>query len=356
MRFIHHKTPLRITMSRRRVTIDDVARLAGVSHQTVSRVINNKPYVSPDTRQRVQRIITETGYRPSPIARSLVTARTATIGLVVPDISNPYFSAIARGVEQVAYAHNYSVLLCNTGEDASRELEVLRTLDERYVDGVITCGLRQEDTSLQQALAHFRATVMVNRRFANNAVPAIVVDDVLGGYLATKHLLSLGHTNIGYIAGPTNSYSGVRRLQGYEEALVEAGINRKPGWSQHCLPTVVGGETATRTLLANNPELSALFCYNDLVAVGVLRDCTAQGRRVPEDIAIVGYDDIMLATLVSPPLTTCHVPRVEIGSRAVSMLLSYINDKVDKFDEILVTPELVIRASTLGANTAVSKQ
>ena len=179
-------------MSRRRVTINDVAKLAGVSYQTVSRVINNKPNVSTTTRQRVQEIITETGYRPSPIARSLVTARTATIGLVVPDISNPYFSAIARGVEQVAYAHNYSVLLCNTGEDASRELEVLHTLDERYVDGVIACGLRQEDAPLQQALAQFRAAVLVNRRFADEAIPAIMVDDVLGGYMATQHLLQIG--------------------------------------------------------------------------------------------------------------------------------------------------------------------
>lgn len=345
-----------VAMSRQRVTIDDVARLAGVSYQTVSRVINNKPHVRPSTRQRVQKIIAETGYRPSPIARSLVTARTATIGLVVPDISNPYFSAIARGVEQVAYAHNYSVLLCNTGEDASRELEVLRTLDEMYVDGVIVCGLRQEDAPLQQALERFRAFVMINRRFADKVSPAINVDDVLGGYLATRHLLDLGHTAIGYIAGPTTSFSGVRRLKGYEKALTEAGIHRETGWIQHCIPTVAGGETAAHLMNAHHPEISALFCYNDLVAIGAMRDCSAQGCRVPEDMAIVGYDDIMLATLVSPPLTTCHVPRVDMGSQAVSMLLSCINDEADRCTEIVITPELVVRASTLGTNTAVATQ
>ncbi len=341
-------------MSRRRVTIDDVAKLAGVSYQTVSRVINNKPYVSETTRQRVQEVIAETGYRPSPIARSLVTARTATIGLVVPDISNPYFSAIARGVEQVAYSKNYNVLLCNTGEDASRELEVLHALDERYVDGVIVCGLREEDALLQEALVHFRAAVLVNRRFADETIPAIVVDDVLGGYLATQHLLQMGHTAVGFIAGPTTSYSGAKRLQGYEKALTEAGLERQIDWVQHCPPTVVGGQLATQTLLANHPEITALFCYNDLVAVGALRDCAAVGRRVPQDMAIVGYDDIMLATLVSPPLTSCHVPRVEMGSQAVSMLLNCINNETDRCDEIVVTPELVVRASTMGVDTAVS--
>lgn len=343
-------------MSRRRVTIDDVAKLAGVSYQTVSRVINNKPYVSTATRQRVQEVIDETGYRPSPIARSLVTARTATIGLVVPDISNPYFSAIAQGVEQVAYAHNYSVLLCNTGEDASRELEVLQTLDERYVDGVIACGLRQKDAPLQQALAQFRAAVMVNRRFTDEAIPAIIVDDVLGGYMATQHLLQLGHTAVGFLAGPIASYSGNRRLLGYEQALTEADIEHRADRIQHCLPTVAGGEAATHSLLANHPEVSALFCFNDLVAIGALRDCAAVGRRVPEDVAIVGYDDITMATLVSPPLTTCHVPRVEMGSQAVSMLLNCINDETNSCDEVIVTPRLVIRASTLEANTAVTTE
>lgn len=345
-----------IAMSRRRVTIDDVAKLAGVSYQTVSRVINNKPHVSVITRERVEKIITETGYRPSLIARSLVTARTATIGLVVPDISNPYFSAIARGVEQVAYAHNYSVLLCNTGEDASREFEVLHTLDERYVDGVIACGLRQEDTPLQLALAQFRAVVLVNRRFANKGFPAIVVDDVLGGYMATQHLLQLGHTAVGFIAGPPNSYSGVKRLQGYEQALSEVGIERQPGWIQHCLPTIAGGEVTAHSLLDSHPELSALFCYNDLVAIGALRDCAAVGRRVPEDVALVGYDDITMAALMSPPLTTCHVPRVDMGSQAVFMLLNCINDETDSCDEIGVTPELVIRASTLGVDTVAATQ
>lgn len=343
-------------MSRRRVTIDDVAKLAGVSYQTVSRVINNKPYVSPATKQRVQKVIDETGYRPSPIARSLATARSATIGLVVPDISNPYFSAIARGVEQVAYANNYNVLLCNTGEDASRELEVLHTLDERFVDGVIACGLRQEDEPLQQALAQFRGAVLVNRQFLTNTFPAVMVDDVLGGYMATQHLLELGHTAVAFLAGPTTSYSGVRRLQGYQQALSEAGITRQPGWIRHCSPTVAGGKTAAESMRTNHPEISALFCYNDLVAIGALRDCAAAGQHVPQDTAIVGYDGITMSELVSPSLTTCHVPRVDMGSQAVSMLLDCLDDETNSCGEIIFTPELIVRTSTAKANTAVAAQ
>ena len=340
-------------MNQRRMTISDVAELAGVSYQTVSRVINNKPDVSASTRQRIQDIIAETGYRPSRIARSLVTAHTATIGLIVPDISNPFFSAIARGVEQVASAQGYTVILCSTSEDVSRELEILHMLDERYVDGVIVCGLREEDTLLQKALSPFRAVVLVNRRLADETIPAIMVNDVLGGYMAVQHLLKLGHTDIGFMAGPISSYSSARRLQGYEQALAEAGIVHPTDWVQHCIPTVAGGETAAHSLLTNHPELSALFCHNDLVAVGAMRNCMATGRRVPEDMAIVGFDDIMLASLMSPSLTTCHVPRVEIGSQAVSMLFDCMKDDVGRCQEIVIDPELVVRASTVGRETAV---
>lgn len=333
-------------MSRRRVTISDVAKLAGVSYQTVSRVVNNKPDVSESTRKRIQKIIKETGYRPSQIARSLVTARTATIGLVVPDISNPFFSAVARGVEQLAYSQGYSILLCNTGEDVTRELDVLHTLHERYVDGVIVCGLRQEDALLQEALANFKAAVLVNRRLQGEPVPAVLVDDELGGYLNTQHLIQMGHTAIGFLAGPAASYSGTQRRLGYSRALADAGIPLRERWITYFTPTVADGETAAEVMLSANPELTALICHNDLMAVGALRYCASSLRRVPEDIAIIGFDDIMLATLVSPPLSTCHVPRVEVGRIAVSMLIEQINDQADPSVEIVIQPHLVIRAST----------
>lgn len=339
-------------MSRRRVTIDDVAELAGVSYQTVSRVINNRPEVSDATRERVQKVIAKTGYRPSYIARSLATAQTATIGLVVPDISNPFFSVIARGAEVAASARGYSILLCNTGEDVSREIEVLNLLHERYVDGVIVCGFRQEDAPLHEALAQFDAVVLVNRRLQGESLPAVLVDDVLGGYLVTEHLLQGGNTAVGFVAGPRASYSGAGRLQGYKQALRDAGMEPQEKWISHCPPTIAGGETTTHTLLQANPELSALFCYNDLVALGALRGCQASDRRVPQDVAIAGFDDIMLAGVVDPALTTCHVPREDMGRLAASMLLDCINDGVNTCDEIIVKPELVVRASSVNKQVA----
>lgn len=334
-------------MSRRRVTIDDVAELAGVSYQTVSRVINNSPNVKDETRERVQKVIAETGYRPSHIARSLVSARTATIGLIIPDISNPFFSAVARGADQVASDQGYSILLCNASEDASREIDLLNLLHERYVDGVIVCGSRQEDAPLTEALSQFRAAVLVNRRLEGGSIPAVLIDDALGGVMITQHLLQLGHKAIGFVAGPKTSYSGRERLRGYKQALAGADIEPQPGWVQHCLPTTAAGEESTNLLLNANPELSALFCYNDLVALGALRQCATLGYHVPGDIAVTGFDDIMLAGVVTPALTTCHVPRAEIGSRAVTMLLDCIDNEIDRCDEVVIKPELVIRDSTV---------
>ena len=334
-------------MNQRRVTISDVAELAGVSYQTVSRVINNNPNVSAATRQRVQEIVTETGYRPSHIARSLVTSRTATIGLIVPDISNPFFSTVARGADRVASENGYTILLCNTGEDASREVDLLNLLQERYVDGVIICGSRLEDTPLKKALSQFQAKVLLNRRLSDGTIPAVLVDDVLGGYMVTQHLLQIGHKAIGFVAGPTTSYSGNQRLKGYKKALASAHIEPQPGWVQHGMPTTSAGEEITDLMLNANPELSALFCFNDLVALGALRQCAALGHRVPTDIAVIGFDDILLAEVVSPALTTCHVPCAEMGSRAVMMLLDCIDDKIEGCDEIVIKPELVIRNSTV---------
>ena len=335
-----------VSMSRRRVTIDDVADLAGVSYQTVSRVINNRPEVSDTTRERVQKVIDETGYRPSHIARSLATARTATIGLVVPDISNPFFSVIARGAEQIASERGYGILLSSTSEDVSREIDALHMLEERYVDGVIVCGFREEDEPLREALSRFNAVVLVNRRIEGKQFPAVLVDDELGGYLVTRHLLQIGHSAVGLLTGPSNSYSGARRLDGYQRALAEAEIEPDPLWVRHCKPTVMCGEQAARSFFEEHPELTALFCHNDLVALGALRGCAELGLQVPADVAIAGFDDIMLAEIVSPALTTCRVPREDIGRCATLMLLDTINEEKGDDSEVVIEPSLVVRAST----------
>jgi LacI family transcriptional regulator len=328
-----------------RVTMADVAREAGVSSMTVSRVINNKGEVSPVTRQRVQEIIERLGYRPSGIARGLATQRTGTLGLVVPDVANPFFSDVARGVEHVAYAEGYNTFLCNTEEDPHRELAVLKSLEEKRVDGLVLCSSRLDDGELRAVVARHPTVVLVNRRLEGDRVRSVLVDDETGGRLATQHLLQAGHRAVGFLAGPPVSHSGRQRAEGYRAALAAVGLPYNPAWVRHCYPVVEGGQEAARELLTAHSELTALVCYNDLVAVGALQACADLGRQVPGDVAVVGYDDIPLSALVTPPLTTCRVPRYELGVQAVRLLLDQIDGCPDECDEIVLRPELTVRAS-----------
>jgi LacI family transcriptional regulator len=323
----------------------DVAREAGVSSMTVSRVINEKGEVSEATRERVLAVIEELGYRPSGIARGLATQRTGTLGLVVPDVANPFFADVARGVEHGAYAEGYNVFLCNTEEDPERELAVLKSLEEKRVDGLVLCSSRLEEAELRTVVSRHRKVVLVNRLLEGDSVGSVLIDDEKGGWLATRLLIEAGHRAIGYLSGPAVSHSGRQRAKGYRAALEDADVNCDVSWVRHCPPMVAGGQEVAHELLITQPEISALFCYNDLVAVGALQACSELGRRVPDDVAVVGYDDIPLAALVTPALTTCRVPRYELGSQTVALLLDQINDCSDDCQEIVLAPELVVRAS-----------
>ena len=329
-----------------RITITDVAREAGVSAMTVSRAVNNRDGISETTRQRILDVAEKLGYRPSGIARSLVTSRTKSVGLVVSDNSNPFFSEVARGVENVAYAEGYSIFLCNTNEDSNRERAVLRILEERRVDGLILCGSRLEDDELLDALSVYPTGILVNRVLPGNDFGTLRVADDSGARQATELLLQNGHKKIGFLAGPVFSYySSPMRARGYRLALKNANIPLRSEWEKHCAPTVQGGKNATIALLTQHPQITALFCYNDLVAVGALQACQEIGRRVPDDLAVVGSDDIYVASLVMPPLTTCRININNLGEQAMYTLLKQINNTAINAKEIVFEPELVIRAS-----------
>jgi len=328
-----------------RVTISDVAREAGVSLMTVSRVINDKEEISPSTRQHVLDVIERLGYRPSGIARGLATKRTGTIGLVVPDISNPFFSDVARGAEDRARIAGYHVFVCNADESQQRELSVLQSLEEKRVDGLVLCSSRLQDDALRAALEHHPAVVLVNRRLVGARAGAIVLADDASAQMATQHLLQSGHRAVGFLAGPLTSYSSWQRAKGYGAALETAGIRYNPDWVRPCSYEVKGGREMALTLLVDHPELTALFCYNDLVAVGALQACADLGRRVPDDLAIVGFDDIPMAALVTPALTTCHVPRHDLGDQAMRALLDRINGCMEECGEVVLYPTLIVRAS-----------
>jgi len=328
-----------------RVTMADVAHEAGVSIMTVSRVLNQKRDVSLTTRRRVLSVIEQLGYRPSGIARGLATQRTGTLGLVVPDVTNPFFADVAGGVERSAHAGGYNVFLCNTAEDPRRELAVLQSLEEKRVDGIVLCSSRLDEATLRAQLQRHPAVVLVNRPPQGDHISTVVIDDETGARRATEHLLATGRQAIGLLSGPAASYSGRRRREGYRAALSAAGLPENPAWVRACLPTVDGGCEQTRALLAKHLKLSALLCYNDLVAVGALRACADLGRRVPDDLAIVGYDDIALAALVTPPLTTCRVPRRELGAQATRLLLNQIGGCAGDCGPVVLQPELIVRAS-----------
>jgi len=332
-----------------RMTIADVAREAGFSMMTVSRVVNNKEGVSQKTRQAIQEVLQKLDYHPNILARGLATQRTGTLGLIVPDISNPFFSGVARGVEKAASEEGYSILVCDTEEDPQRELDVLELLLEKWVDGLVLCSSRLEQQKLQSILAQYPAAVLVNKQLESENAPFSVgcalINDKAGGQMATDHLIKSGHKLIGFLSGPPISQSGIWRAEGYRQALMEAGLPYRPEFVIPCGPTVEDGQRAAAQLLVAQPGITALFCYNDLVAVGVIQACNASGRAIPDDLAIVGFDDILLAPLVTPPLTTCRVEREELGKLATGLLIDRLNGCTKGCEKRILQPELIIRAS-----------
>jgi len=332
-----------------RITMSDVAREAGVSLMTVSRVINDKGELSKETRQRVQAVIKKLGYRPSGIARSLAGGQSYTIGLIVPDIANPYFSGIAHGVTSVANDQNFGVLLCDCEEDPSLELNMLDVLESKRVDGVIMAAPRTPTEKLLPTLARHANIVMINRLFAKAELPTahgyVMNDDNYGGYLVTKHLIETGHRIVAFLAGPSTSYGSAQRMIGYQRALAEHGLEFNPSIVRNCPPSVNGGKEAATQLIQEHPEITAMFCFNDLVAIGVLQ-CSAQiDRKIPDNLAIIGYDDIPMASWVSPALTTCKVNFEAMGKAAMQLLIDHIEECADDCNNLVLEPQLIIRHS-----------
>jgi LacI family transcriptional regulator len=312
----------------------------------VSRAINDKGEISSQTRDKILHIADSMGYRPNSIARSLATRRTQNIGLVVPDVSNPFFANIARGIEDAAHQANYNVFLCNTDENVERETSAIHSLEAQRVDGIILCSSRLSGQQLCRLAERYQPLVLVNRQIDDPQTGCVCVDDGKGALEATNYLLRLGHRNIGFLAGPTASHSGRARQQGYRQAMQAQNRAISPDWQEHCAPQVEGGRTAALALLTRAPKVTALLAYNDLVAVGALRACAELDRRVPEDCAIVGCDDVLLAALVSPALTTVHIPTYNLGQQALGLLLDLINEKEPPAKPIIVSPHLVIRDSS----------
>jgi LacI family transcriptional regulator len=326
-----------------RVTIADVARLAGVSTMTVSRVINAKADVSPSTKARVERAIAQLEYRPSQAARTLTTRRSRTLGLLVPDITNPFFPEIVRGAEDVAWEHGYMVSLANTVEDSERERAALEHFEDHRVDGLLICSARLPESALSAILRRHQAVVLLNRRVADERVASLEVDDAYGTRAAMAHLIAGGHRCIGLLAGPARSASSTNRRAGYREGLEAAGLRLDPTLVQDGEPSEAGGHAALMALLARRSDVDAVVCYNDVVAIGALTALRELGRSVPEHVAVVGCDDVRLASLVTPALTTLHIDTYALGRQAALLLFERLRGEPPR--HVMLQPELVVRAS-----------
>ncbi|MDX9952611.1 MAG: LacI family DNA-binding transcriptional regulator [Anaerolineae bacterium] len=330
----------------KRPTLADIADAASVSLMTVSRAINNKPGVSEELRQEILALANELGYHPNQIARGLATNQTTSVGLIVPDNTNPFFAQIARGVEDAAYEHGYSVFLVNTVEDPTRELEALNSLWQKDVDGLIWCSARVSVEDLKVQLNRFPAVVLLNRELEEPLSHAMTlnVHDHRGARLAVAHFVGRGRRRIAYLNGPSHSLSAHRRLQGYYAALTAANLPLDSLLEECCIPDTESGYEAALALLKRCPDVDAILAFNDLVAVGAMQACQALGRRVPEDIGIIGFDDIPLATIIKPQLTTLHVNLMHIGKVAMQSLLDMMGGVVCPA-AMLIEPELYVRDS-----------
>lgn len=329
-----------------RVTIKQVARLSGVSIKTVSRVINGAAYVSAETRSRVTRAIQRLKYRPNALARGLVTRRSRSIGLVIADIVNPFFPPLVRSVEDAAAARGYNVILCDTDEDAGRERAAVSLLLEKQVDGLILCSSRLPAAFLRGVADSGVPLVLINRTLSHPRAAAVVVDAAEGGWRATSHLLDLGHRRIAYVAGPASSFSHIGRLRGYREALGSRGIAFDQDLVVGGVATIQAGREAASRLMSLSHPPTAVFSFDDLMAIGAIEELRRRGCRVPGEIAVVGFDDIDLAAFLDPPLTTVAQPKAEMGRLAAGRLLGMIETSSLPSPRIVtLTPELVIRRS-----------
>lgn len=300
-----------------RVTTRDVAARAGVSQPTVSLVLGRNPNarVAPETRERVLRAAEELGYRPNFLARGLVSRRSYAIGILVPDLRNPFFVDVISGAERVAAEEQYAVLLAETG--GASPVSQLEALQSRLVDGVIIDALGA--AALPADLLTGLNVVLIDE--LHDRWPGVASDALAAGRLAAEHLLALGHRALAFIGPAADVHAFRQRERGFVRALREAGVGLPSEWLRRAPATAAGGQEAMRALLARRPRPTAVFCANDLTALGALKACAAAGVAVPGAMSVVGCDDIELARLVTPELTTVTIPARELGARAARLLL-----------------------------------
>ena len=330
-----------------RATLRDVARIAGVHPGTVSRALNpeTEALVRDETVRRVRQVASELGYRPNPLARGLKTNRSYTIGVIVPDIQNPLFPPIIRGIDDRLGEAGYTPLIANTDNDPARERVDFEAMRARQVDGIVTATARVDHELLDEIAASGTPLVLVNRRVADGSLPSATADDHAGARLAVEHLVELGHTRIAHLAGPQDLSTGRQRFEGFAEGMRNAGLDAtlvrvgraftEPEGARTCAELLDAGESFTAIVAGN--DLMALGCYDVFAERGI--DC-------PEDVSVVGFNDMPFADRFAPPLTTIGIPHYEIGVAAAELLLERLQGREDGPIEVVLPAHLIVRGST----------
>ncbi|EHZ7429405.1 substrate-binding domain-containing protein [Vibrio cholerae] len=327
-------------------TMKDIARLAGVSTSTVSHVINKSRFVSDEIAERVNNAAQQLNYAPSALARSLKMNRTKTIGMLVTTSTNPFFGEVVKGVERSCYHQGYNLILCNTEGDNQRMKASINTLLQKRVDGLLLMCSTLEGERLD-----------VFDRYPD--IPIVVMDwgpilfasdkiqdnSLQGGYMAAKHLIECGHKEIGCITGPLIRHQAQMRYEGYKRALAEAGIAINPDWIVESDFECEGGYQAFEKLYQRGKLPSALFVSNDMMAMGVIQAASQRGLRVPDDLSLIGYDDVHIAKFMTPALTTIHQPKYRLGKAAVDTLLYRLENPDATAQVVQLEPTLVVRNS-----------
>jgi len=331
------------------ISISNIAKHAGVSKSTVSRILSNKGKFSEDTREKVLQIVKKLNYSPSMVARSLRNRRTKTIGLLLPDIVNPFFPEIMKGVENVASENGYAVILCSSNEDVQKEFMYFHMFENRWIDGIIYSGVtgtKEEAQNVRVILEQNIPVVLMDREIEDYFASVVMIDNEKAAYDATFYCLELGHKRIGFIAAPLKVKIFQKRLEGYRKALQKHGVEFDASLVVEGDLTIRSGGITGKELLARKDPPTAILASNDLMAIGAMREIQEDGLRVPEDISIIGFDDIPTASLVTPTLTTLAQPKYEMGVEAMNLLIRMMEKKGASKSKIVLDTQLVVREST----------
>ena len=332
----------------KKITIKDIARKANVSHTTVSRALNNKSRIKNETKDKILTIARELNYRPDFIARSLVMKRTKTLGLVITTIANPFYIELSQGIETTAISQGYNIILCSTNYDLSAERKYIDMLRSKGVDGIILTSAHMGDPNIVGLAEEGFPIILINRRtyhpVVKEKVDYVGVDNILGGFLAVEHLIRLGHKRIGVIGGSSESSVGFERLEGGKKALTTYGMEVIGGhFLEGDFLKGSGYQGGKRFLKMDEPP-TAIFATNDYMALGTYQAIVEEGRRVPEDIALIGFNDIEFAAMKGIELTTVGQKKYEMGAQAVKMLVERIEGGgMGSPKEMILEPELIIR-------------